>query len=182
MQQCRKMKRFTSGTWRKSAMSHPHTFMSDRGEHCKLLPCGGLREPCLRERCSREGSGFSGNICPSRHGLHLLAQRRHDVMSAKGYIAPDQSRLNPRSTPFVSTATSFQGILVCPGDIITSITKVVGKSRRQGDKFITFQVTAHNQRGKMVAQYDYVCLWSTSAEGIPQGCASQDHSRQSQEV
>ena len=142
----------------------------------------GYENPVYVNDAAAKEVGFPGIFAPPAMVYTYAPQRRHDVMRARGYVAPDQSRLNPRSTPFVSTAASFQGILVRPGDIITSITRVVDKFQRQGSKFVTFQVTAHNQRGEKVVQYDYVCLWDTSSGGLHQDPPSQDQSGHSQEV
>lgn len=136
----------------------------------------GYENPVYVNDAAAKEVGFPGIFAPPAMVYTYAPQRRHDVMRARGYVPPDQSRLNPRSTPFVSTAVSFQGILVCPGDIITSITKVVDKFQRQDGKFVTFRVTAHNQRGEKVAQYDYICLWDTSVTGQRQDCPSQDAS------
>ena len=111
--------------------------------------------------------GFPGVFAPPTMLYIYAPQRRHDVMSVKGYIAPEQSSHNPRSTPFVSTDIHFQGPLVRPGDVITSTTRVVEKLERRGNKFITFRVTAHNDRDEKVAEYGYVCLWETEARKSP---------------
>ena len=142
----------------------------------------GYENPVYVNGAAAKEVGFPGIVAPPAMVYTYAPHRRHDVMRARGYVAPDQSRLSPRSTPLVSTATSFQGILVRPGDLITSITRVVDKFQRQGSKFVTFQVTAHNQRGEKVVQYDYVCLWDTSSGGLHQGLPSQDQSGHSQEV
>ena len=139
----------------------------------------GYENPVYVNDAAAKEVGFPGIFAPPAMVYTYAPQRRHDVMSAKGYIAPEQSRLNPRSTPFVSTNTSFQGILVRPGDLITSTTRVVDKFQRRDNKFITFQVTAYNRQGEKVVQYDYVCLWDTFTRRLPQDRASQDQSHQS---
>ena len=96
-------------------------------------------------------------------------QRRSAVIEAHGYIAPEQSQTNARSTPFVSTKVHFQGAYVQPGDVITSTTRVSEKSERRGNKFITFHVSATNQRGEPVVEYDYVCLWEYAGAAKAEG-------------
>ena len=138
----------------------------------------GYENPVYVNDAAAKEVGFPGIFAPPTMVYTYAPQRRHDVMSAKGYIAPEQSRINPRSTPFVSTNTSFQGILVRPGDVVTSTTKVVDKFRKRDNKFITFQVTAYNRLGEKIVQYDYVCLWETSIRRLPQDRVSQDKSHQ----
>ena len=111
--------------------------------------------------------GFQGVFAPPTMLYTYAPQRRNDVMAARGYIAPEQSAHAPRSTPFVSTDIRFQGTLVRPGDVITSTTVVVDKFQRRDNKFITFRVTAHNQRGELVAEYDYTCLWESPTRKRP---------------
>ena len=122
--------------------------------------------------------GFPGVFAPPTMFYTYAPQRRDDVMSSRGYIAPEQSSHNPRGTPFVSTDIRFQGVLVCPGDVITSTTRVVDKSQRQGNRFITFRVIAHNHRDEKVAEYDYVCLWDTCTRISPEDRPSPEKSCQ----
>ena len=111
--------------------------------------------------------GFPGVFAPPTMLFVYAPQRRHDLMRARGFVAPEQSSAGPRSTPCVSANVRFQGALVRPGDVITSSTRVVDKPRRGRNKFITFWVSAHNQRDELVADYDYVCLWETATRKTP---------------
>ena len=104
-------------------------------------------------------AGLPGAMAPPTMIYTYAPQRRSAVIEAQGYIAPEQSQTNPRSTPFVSTKVHFQGAYVQPGDVITSVTRISDKFERRGNKFITFHVSATNQREEPVAEYDYVCLW-----------------------
>ena len=112
--------------------------------------------------------GFPGLFAPPTMFYTYAPQRRQDIMSTLGYIAPEQSEHNPRSTPFVSTDIRFQEGLVRPGDVITSTTKVVDKFERKDNKFITFRITAYNQRNEKVAEYDYACLWEARRRRMPE--------------
>ena len=125
--------------------------------------CRAVRyeNPIYLSDAAARDSGFPGVVAPPTMIYTYSPQRRIDLMASKGYIAPEQSQANPRSTPFVSTQVRFQGALVVPGDVITSTTQVVDKFERRDNKFITFRVTATNQRGERVVEYDYVCLWES---------------------
>ena len=103
--------------------------------------------------------GLPGAVAPPTMMYTYAPQRRSAVIEAQGYIAPEQSQTNPRSTPFVSTKVHFQGAYAQPGDTITSITRVSEKFERRGNKFLTFHVSATNQHNEPVVEYDYVCLW-----------------------
>jgi acyl dehydratase len=105
--------------------------------------------------------GYPGVFAPPTMIYTYAPQRRIDVISARGFIAPEQSQHSPRSTPFVSTEVHFQGSMVRPGDVITSVTRVADKFQRRDNKFVTFRVTGHNQRDEKVVEYDYVCLWES---------------------
>ena len=108
--------------------------------------------------------GLPGAVAPPTMMYTYAPQRRVALIEAQGCIAPEQSA-SPRSTPFVSTSVQFQGAYVRPGDVISSVTRVADKFERRGHRFITFHVSAINQHGQRVVEYDYVCLWEQRAEG-----------------
>ena len=76
----------------------------------------------------------------------------------------DQENEAPLAGPGAATSIAFQGALVTPGDVITSVTSVKGKSQEHGIRFITLQVVAHNQRGDLVADYSSTIPWSSQSE------------------
>ena len=127
----------------------------------------GYENPVYLNDAAAKEVGFPGVLAPSTMLYTYAPVRRLEVTKSKGYISPDQSTRNPRSTPFVSTDIRFQGVLVRPGDVITSTTSVVDKLQRRGNKFITFRVIAQNQRDETVAEYDFVCLWETHTRRLP---------------
>ena len=97
-------------------------------------------------------------IAPPTMVYTFAPMRRGAVINTKGYVAPEQSKLNPRSTPFVNSHIQFFQP-VHTGDVISSISQVGEKYERRGNQFISFYITATNQRGEKVAQYTYTCLW-----------------------
>ena len=105
--------------------------------------------------------GFPGIFTPPTMLCVYAPLRLDGLVSATGYKIPKQSRYNPRSTRIFSIDIRFQGVLVRPGDVITSTTRVANKFMRRGNKFIKFGVIAHNHRNEKVAEYDYVFLWET---------------------
>lgn len=125
-------------------------------DYCRAV---GYENPVYINEGTARAMGFPGLFAPPTMLYTYAPHRRSDLMAARGYIAPEQSAENPRSTPFVATEIRFQGGLVRPEDVITSTTRVADKYERQGNKYVTFQVTAQNQRGESVADYTYTCLW-----------------------
>ena len=123
--------------------------------------CRAVRyeNPIYTSDAAAREAGLPGAMAPPTMMYTYAPQRRSAVIEAQGYIAPEQSQVSPRSTPFVSTRVHFQGTYVRPGDVISSTTHVSDKFERRGNRFITFHVSATNQNGERVVEYDYVCLW-----------------------
>ena len=72
----------------------------------------------------------------------------------------EQRNQAPPAGTGAATSITFQGAMVTPGDIITSVTSVKDKLQEQGNRFITLQVVAHNQRGDLVADYSSTIPWN----------------------
>ena len=103
--------------------------------------------------------GFEGVIAPPTMVYVYAPMRRWDIMNSRGYVGPEQAR-NPRSTPFVGSEILFQGVPVRPGDVITSTVRVDNRwESRSGNKFVSFRVVGHNQRGEKVVEYLYNVIW-----------------------
>ena len=76
----------------------------------------------------------------------------------------DQGNQAPLAGTGAATSIEFQGAMVTPGDLITSVTSVKDKLQEQGNRFITLQVVAHNQRGDLVADYSSTIPWNSPSE------------------
>ena len=87
-----------------------------------------------------------------QHGFSIEEQREDQVNEA------------PLAGTGAATSIEFQGVMVAPGDLITSVTSVKGKYQEQGNRFITLQVVAHNQRGELVADYSSTIPWNSPSE------------------
>ena len=133
-------------------------------DYCKAVR---YENPIYVNDAAAREMGFPGVFAPPTMLYTYAPQRRNDLIEARGYIAPEQSLVSPRSTPFVSTDVRFQETLVRPGDVIVSVTEVVDKFQRRDNKFVTFRVTARNQRQEPVAEYDYTCLWESPTRKRP---------------
>ena len=127
-------------------------------DYCRAV---GYENPIYVSDAAARAVGYQGVFAPPTMLYTYAPQRRDELIRARGFVAPEESQQGPRSTPFVGSEVRFQGVLVQPEDVITSTTSVIDKFQRRGNRFITFLVVAHNQRGKKVAEYTYTCLWRT---------------------
>ena len=107
--------------------------------------------------------GFEGVIAPPGMLFQISPTRRLDIMHARGYISPEEKKVNPRATPFTGTEINFQSIPIRAGDTITSVSRIANRwESRSGNRFVSFSITAQNQRGDKVIDYYYTVLWEYS--------------------
>ena len=106
-----------------------------------------------------KAEGFEGVIAPPTMMFSYAPHDRTGIFNTRGYLDPRQSE-NPRSTPFVGTEIEYQGIPVYPGDTITSVTRIDRTwQSSSGNRFVSFRVVGHNQRGEKVCNYLYNIIW-----------------------
>jgi acyl dehydratase len=109
-------------------------------------------QPAARE------TGLPGIIAPPAMALAFAPPHLAGVAAAGGGTRPAGLSLNP-----VSITIRFQGAPVTHGDAITSVTRLTGKDEREGCRYLTFTVTAHNQEGQLAAEYEVEYLWEKLA-------------------
>ena len=83
---------------------------------------------------------------------------RDDIAEANGFVALEEAKTAPRQTPFAKCEIRWRHP-VQAGDTITGSRSVLEKYERRGSKFVTFHVEAVNQLGRLVAEYDYTCIF-----------------------
>ena len=83
---------------------------------------------------------------------------RDDIAAANGFVALEESKTARRQTPFAKCEIRWSRP-VRAGDTITGNRRVLEKYQRRDNKFVTFRVEATNQRGELVAEYDYTCIF-----------------------
>ena len=105
-------------------------------------------QPAARE------TGLPGIVAPPAMVLAFAQPRLPDLAASRGCSLPTNLSLNP-----VAITIRFQGAFVTPGDIITSQTRLTAKSECEGNNYLTFTITAQNQEGQLVAEYDVEYLW-----------------------
>ena len=106
-------------------------------------------QPAARE------TGLPGIIAPPAMVLAFAQPRLAEVAATKGCTLPSGLSLNP-----VAVTIRFQGIFVTHGDTITAQTALTAKGEREGNRYLIFTVTVHNQDGELVAEYDVEYLWN----------------------
>lgn len=120
-------------------------------DYCRAVRYENLvytNQPAAREM------GLPGIIAPPAMVLAFAQPRLAGVAAARGCDLPDGLSLNP-----VSMNIRFQGTLVTHGDTVTARTSLTGKEEREGGRYLTFSVTAHNQESVLVAEYDVEYWW-----------------------
>lgn len=121
------------------------------------------RAPEYLDDGAAKAAGFEGVIAPPGMLFQIGPMRRLDIMHARGYISPEEKKVNPRATPFTGTDITFQPTPIRPGDVITSVSRIANRwESRSGNRFVSFGITAHNQRGDKVLDYFYNVLWEYS--------------------
>ena len=105
-------------------------------------------QPAARE------TGLPGIIAPPAMLLAFAQPRLSELAAARGCNPPDGLPLNP-----ASITIRFRGVFVTPGDTITAQTTLTDKETREGHRYLTFTVTARNQEGELVAEYEVEYLW-----------------------
>jgi acyl dehydratase len=129
-------------------------------QYCRAA---GYENVTYTNQAAAREAGLPGVVAPQAMLFSYAPLRTIELMAAptcRGGVAPQATPQNPEPLPFVRTAIDFQGVMVVPGDVISSVTSVHDQLQREGERFITFRVVAHNQRGELVAEYLYTCQWS----------------------
>lgn len=99
-------------------------------------------------------TGLPGIVAPPAMALAYAPPQLSALAAARDCALPDGIPPHP-----AAIAIRFHGVLVTPGDAITAQTALSAKRETDGNRYLTFTVTAHNQRGESVADYDLDYLW-----------------------
>lgn len=124
---------------------------TDIAEYCGAARYENLvytNQPAARE------TGLPGIVAPPAMVLAFAPPRLADLAGARGFSLPPDLPQNP-----VGLNLRFQGVMVSHGDTITAQTRLTAREERRGSRYLTFTITAHNQNGELVAEYDIEYLW-----------------------
>ncbi len=144
-------------TWDKATVgdtASPHTVeVTDEqiAAYCRAARYENLvytNQPAARE------TGLPGIVAPPAMVLSFAQPQLVEVAAARDCSLPADLSRNP-----TGIAIRFQGVLVTPNDTITAQTQLTAKHEKEGSRYLTFTVTAHNQEGVLVAEYDVEYLW-----------------------
>ena len=156
------------------------------GEFCNVAR---YENPVYTSRAAAGESGLPGGVAPPAMILALAPLDLTALASAKGCALPfETSTEAPRTeatgtaaTTTVGTGTDaaaanvaasgpsavspsklsikFKGVMIVPGDEVTSVTTTENKSKDRSGSYISFRVTAHNQKGEPVVEYFQTFSW-----------------------
>ncbi len=104
-------------------------------------------------------AGLPGMIAPPAMVFTYAPISLSGLASNRGRTLPDDPALRPQTGHPVKTSIGFQGPMVAPGDVISSVTSIQDKYQEDGRAMIELLVQAHNQREERVIEYTCACLW-----------------------
>lgn len=144
-------------TWDKAIVGdasslHPTEVTDEHiADYCRAARYENLvytNQPAARE------TGLPGIVAPPAMVLALAQPRLADLAASRNCSLPSNLSQNP-----VAITIRFRGAFVTPGDTITSQTRLTAKTESEGNPYLTFTITVHNQHGQLVAEYDVEYLW-----------------------
>ena len=109
-------------------------------------------------------AGLPDIVAPPAMMLALAPVQLAGVAASKGYVLAPRLARNAAVAPQVELTVRFQGTMVIPGDVVTSVTSVENKFRNETGRFLTFRVAAHNQRGEPVVDYSETYPWPSASD------------------
>ena len=138
-------------------------------EFCRVVR---YENPVYTSQAAARESGLPGGVAPPAMVLALAPVNLAAVAAAKGCVLPFAVGLAATGSAELSISPSklsirFQGALVAPGDEVTSVTTTHSKSQDQHGCYISFRVSAHNQRGEPVVKYCQTFSWPEPGSSSP---------------
>jgi acyl dehydratase len=143
--------------------SPPYTFEVTAEKIIDYCRAARYENPVYTNQPAARESGLPGIVAPPAMVFVYAPMRFKELLAAEG-VEHLRGQRSLREAPLVDVIVQFHGVMVEPGDVITSVTSVWDKSQSQQDKSITLWVMAHNQRDELVAQYRYTYCWSNDVE------------------
>jgi acyl dehydratase len=125
-------------------------------EYCRAARYENLvytNQPAARE------AGLPDIVAPPAMLLALAPPRLAEVAAAKGHVLASPPEVSTTTASPVRLTIQFQGPMVVPGDVVSSVTAVENKFQDETGRFLTFRVRAHNQRGDAVVDYSLTLPW-----------------------
>lgn len=132
------------------------------------------QNPDARYQLGGGSPEYGGALVPMpTMALSYAPLLRAEIAAHNGFTALEQSPTARRQTPFAKCEAQWFRPVVA-GDTITATGWVLEKYERRGSKFVTFRITASNQRSEPVGQYDYTCIfeYAKGQREVPQDAAA----------
>lgn len=146
------------------------------GEFCNVAR---YENPVYTSRAAAGESGLPGGVAPPAMILALAPLDLAALASAKGCVLPlvtstvatgmvatttgetgtDAAGSSPLVVSLSKLSIKFKGVMIVPGDVVTSVTTTESKSKNQAGCYISFRVSAHNQKGGPVVEYFQTFSW-----------------------
>jgi acyl dehydratase len=150
------------------------------GEFCNVAR---YENPVYTSRAAAGESGLPGGVAPPAMILALAPLDLTALASAKGCVLPfvtstvesgtaattvqtgtnaaavDVAASGPSAVSPSKLSIKFKGVMIVPGDEVTSVTTTENKSKDQSGSYICFRVTAHNQKSEPVVEYFQTFSW-----------------------
>ena len=152
--------------------SPPHVVQATPDFIAEFCRVARYENPVYTSQAAARESGLPAGVAPPAMVLALAPVRLTAVAAAKGCVLP--FAMGPAATGSAELAISpsrlsirFQGAMVAPGDEVTSVTTTQSKSQDQDGCYISFRVSAHNQRGEPVVDYCQTCSWPEPGSSHP---------------
>ncbi len=112
--------------------------------------------PLYRDADAARAGPFGGIVAPPTYAFVCAPLRRHELMHAHGFAAPEEHGL--RATPFAKAELRVSRP-IRPGDELTSVVRLEERYERRGSQFLTFRVRAVDREGSPVVEYTYTVIW-----------------------
>jgi acyl dehydratase len=130
-------------------------------EYCRVARYENLvytNQPAARQ------AGLPDIVAPPTMMLALAPAQLAEVAAAQGYVLTPLLESNAMAGSHAELTIWFQGSMVVPGDVVTSVTSVDNKFQNETGCFLTFRVTAHSQRGEPVVDYCQTYPWPGASD------------------
>jgi acyl dehydratase len=134
----------------------PYVFVVTEGSIADYCRAVRNDNPLYRDADAARAGPFRGIVAPPTYAFVCAPLRRHELMHAHGFAAPEEHGL--RATPFAKAELRVSRP-IRPGDELTSVVRLDDRYERRGSEFLTFRVRAVDRQGSPVVEYTYTVIW-----------------------
>jgi len=137
----------------------PYTFLVTAEAVSRYCRAARYENLVYVNQSAAKEAGLPGVITPPAMVLAYAPLREAAVAAARGLELPDALQGERGRAALAELSIEFQGEVVVPGDVVTSVTSVSRKFQDGKSRFITFRVAARNHLGLPVAGYSCTLRW-----------------------